>query len=203
MQFTLIDLFAGTGAFSYAFHKTGKVITTFANDILDSSEQIYNLNNEIKMTKKDLIDIDINDIPKADILTAGFPCQPFSIAGKQEGFKDTRSNVFWKILSIIDHHQPACVVLENVKNLLTHDNGNTFKTIKTNLESRGYLVCSRVLDTSEITGIPQHRERIYIVCIKSKNVFDKFNLDFPKINKKKISEFLENDIPEKYYYTDK
>ena len=93
--------------------------------------------------------------------------------------------------------------IRNVKNLLSHDDNKTFNTIKNNIEQRGYNICYKVLNTADITGIPHHRERIYIVCIKSKNVFDKFNLDFPKINKKKISEFLEHDIPEKYYYTDK
>jgi DNA (cytosine-5)-methyltransferase 1 len=130
-------------------------------------------------------------------------CQPFSIAGHQKGFEDERSNVFWKILKIIDHHQPKCVILENVKNLVTHDDGNTFKVIKTNLESRGYNIRHKVLNTSDITGVPQHRERIYIVCLKSKEVFDNFNLDFPKIEKKKINEILENEILEKYYYRDK
>ena len=102
-KYTLVDLFCGTGAFSYAFHQTKEVKTIFANDMLDSSEEIFNLNNDIKLTKKNLIDIKDIDIPTSDILTAGFPCQPFSIAGMQKGFDDERSNVFWKILSIIEN----------------------------------------------------------------------------------------------------
>ena len=200
MQFTLIDLFAGTGAFSYAFHKTGKVITTFANDILDSSEQIYNLNNEIKMTKKDLIDIDINDIPKADILTAGFPCQPFSIAGNKQGFNDVRSNVFWKILEIIKEKEPKIVILENVKNLQTHNNKNTFKIIKENLESLNYFIKYEILNTSKISGIPQNRERIYIICFKDKIIYNKFEFNFEKIKNEPIANFLEKTIQDKYYY---
>jgi len=130
-------------------------------------------------------------------------CQPFSIAGHQEGFADKRSNVFWKILEILDHHQPKCVVLENVKNLLTHDDKKTFQTIKQNLEQRGYHVCYKILNTAKLTGIPQHRERIYIVCFKSKDVFDKFTLEFPQVEKRPISDFLETDVPQKYYYTPK
>jgi DNA (cytosine-5)-methyltransferase 1 len=130
-------------------------------------------------------------------------CQPFSVAGKREGFNDERSNVFWKILSIIDNHFPKCVILENVKNLVSHDEGKTFQIIRDNLEGRGYYICYKVLNTAKITGIPQHRERVYIVCLKSKKIFDKFNLDFSEIDKIPISSFLEDNVPSKYYYTDK
>lgn len=199
----MIDLFAGTGTFSLAFQSTNGVNVVFGNDMVEHSKKIYDENFHHKLTLKDLNEVNNEDIPPHDILTGGFPCQPFSIAGLQEGFKDERSNVFWKILSIIDSHQPKCVILENVKNLVSHDENKTFNTIKSNLEKRGYHICYKILNTADITGIPQHRERIYIVCIKSKNVFDKFTLDFPKIEKRKISEFFEKDIPEKYYYTDK
>ena len=198
----MVDLFAGTGAFSLAF-KESDVDIVFANDMVDHSKKAYDSNFDHKLTLKDLNDIKVEDIPSHDILTGGFPCQPFSIAGHQEGFKDERSNVFWKILSIIDHHQPKCVILENVKNILSHDDHKTFEIIKSNIEKKGYHVCYKVLNTAEITGIPQHRERIYIVCMKSKEVFDLFDLNFPNIQKKKISEFLEDNIPSKYYYTDK
>ena len=129
-------------------------------------------------------------------------CQPFSIAGKQEGFNDERSNVFWKILKIIDKHAPSCIVLENVKNLVSHDDGNTFKTIKENLEKRGYNIRYKVLNTSSITKVPQHRERIYIVGLKDKKVFDKFSLDFDDDNKLPIGSMLESKIDDKYYYTE-
>jgi len=202
-KLNMIDLFAGTGAFSLAFNSTNSVNIVFSNDMCTSSKKIYDENFEHKLTLKNLNDINVEDIPPHDILTGGFPCQPFSIAGLQEGFKDERSNVFWKILSIIDYHKPRCVILENVKNILSHDNGETFNTIKCNLENKGYYIRFKVLNTADITGIPQHRERIYIVCLKSKNVFDKFSLDFPKIEKKKTSSFFEDNILSKYYYTDK
>jgi DNA (cytosine-5)-methyltransferase 1 len=170
--------------------------------MLDSSEEIFNLNNDIKLTKKNLIDIKDIDIPISDILTGGFPCQPFSIAGMQKGFDDERSNVFWKILSIIKNNSPKIVILENVKNLQSHDNGKTFKIIIENLEKLNYHIKYSLLNTSKITGIPQNRERIYIVCFKDKKVCDNFNFDFPEEPLKSVSDFLENDIPEKYYYND-
>lgn len=197
----MIDLFAGTGAFSLAFQDYVNVI--FANDMVAYSKTIYDDNFNHQLILKNLNDIKVEDIPPHDILTGGFPCQPFSIAGLQEGFKDERSNVFWKILSIIDCHQPKCIILENVKNLISHDENKTFKIIINNLEKRGYFICYKVLNTAKITGIPHHRERIYIVCIKSKKVFDKFNLDFPEIDKRNISDFLEYDVSPKYYYNDK
>ena len=199
----MIDLFSGTGAFTNAFEKTGNVECVFSNDMVEWSKKAYDSNFTHKQTLGNLNDIKTEDIPKHDILTGGFPCQPFSIAGKQEGFDDERSNVFWKILSIIDYHNPCCVILENVKNLVTHDEGKTFDIIKKNLTERGYHLRFKVLDTAEITGIPQHRERIYIVCIKSKDVFDKFTLDFPNIPKAQISSLLEATVGDKYYYTDK
>lgn len=198
----MVDLFAGTGAFTLAFKGTNNVDVVFSNDMIDESKTIYDENFNHKLIVKDINDIESENIPPHQILTGGFPCQPFSIAGLKKGFNDERSNVFWKILSIIDVHKPKCIILENVKNLVSHDEKRTFNIIKSNLERRGYYLCYKILNTAEITGIPQNRERIYIVCVKSKEVFDKFNLDFPRIKKQPISNFLEKNIPSKYYYTE-
>jgi len=199
-NYTLVDLFCGTGAFSYAFHRTNKVETIFANDISDSSEEIFNMNNVIQLTKRNVMDMNDTDIPNSDILTAGFPCQPFSIAGMQKGFEDERSHVFWKIVSILKKNKPNIVILENVKNLQSHDNGNTFQIIIENLKTLNYYIKYNILNTSKITGIPQNRERIYIVCFKDKTMSDHFNFDFPEIELKCVSEFLEKDVPERFYY---
>ena len=199
----LIDLFAGKGAFSYSFHSTNKVETVFENDMLDTSEKIFNLNNIIKLTKQDLHTIKEEDLPHFDRLTAGFPCQPFSIAGAQKGFNDKRSNVFWKILSIIKFGLPKIVVLENVKNLQGHDNGNTFKMIVENLENLNYYIKFIILNTCKITCVPQNRERIYIICFKDKNLFEKFNLDFNDIKNMPVNHYLEDNILDKYYYSNK
>ena len=201
---SMIDLFAGTGAFSLAFQSTGKVEVEFGNDMIDASQMIYNQNFTHSITLGDLNDMAEETIPAHDILTGGFPCQPFSIAGLQEGFADQRSNSFWKILSIIDHHSPSCIVLENVKNLVSHDHGNTFQIIQTQLEQRGYHIHTKVLNTARITGIPHHRERIYIVGLKSKRIHAQFHLEFPDVPKRPLSDFLEaGNVPDKYYYTSK
>jgi DNA (cytosine-5)-methyltransferase 1 len=199
--YKMIDLFAGTGAFSYAFHKTNKFETILANDLLDSSEEIYKLNQlGTNFIKQDLLNIDINNIPSHYILTGGFPCQPFSIAGQQKGFEDDRANVFWKILDILKSCQTQIVVLENVKNLQSHDNGNTFKIIKEELEKLNYYVKYTILNTSKITRVPQGRERIYIVCFKDINLYNSFYFDFDEIDCHPIENYLEKNVNDKYYY---
>jgi DNA (cytosine-5)-methyltransferase 1 len=199
---SIIDLFAGTGAFSYVFHKLN-FRTAMANDIEDVSEMIFNLNFKIKMYKGDLTDIDKKSIPKAKILTAGFPCQPFSIAGEMKGFKDPRSNVFWKILEIVEEVKPKIIILENVKNLSTHDKGKTFSIILDSLTNLEYHIKYDILNTSKITEIPHNRERIYIVCFKDKTCCDSFNFDIKECDNLPIVNFLENEIDDKYYYTEK
>ena len=200
----LIDLFAGTGAFSLAFEKNSKCECVFANDIMECSKKIYTLNNpNTTFTLKDLHKIDVNDIPSHDILCAGFPCQPFSIAGNKKGFNDDRSNVFWKIIEILKMHKPEIIILENVKNLKSHDKGNTFNIIETNLKNLNYFIKSAILDTNKITNIPQHRERIYIVGFLNKEKYEKFNFNFPKTITCKISDFLEKNVENKYYYTNR
>ena len=199
-----IDLFAGTGAFTLALERSKKFKCVFTNDMIKSSKQIYELNNpRHKFTLKDLNTINVDDIPSHNLLCGGFPCQPFSIAGEKKGFDDKRSNVFWKIVEILEKHKPEMIILENVKNLKSHDKGNTYKVIESKLESIGYHIKTSILDTNKITSIPQHRERIYIVGFLDKEKFNKFNFEFPQQEQGKISDMLEKDIPEKYYYTDR
>jgi len=199
-----IDLFAGTGAFSLALEKNNKFKCVFSNDMMECSKKIYELNNpEHTFTLQDLNTIKVEDIPEHNLLCGGFPCQPFSIAGDKKGFDDKRSNVFWKILEILAKHKPNLIILENVKNLKSHDKGKTYKTIEGKLQELGYYIKTSILDTSKITSIPQHRERIYIVGFLDKETHDKFNFDFDEKEKKQISDFLEDIIPEKYYYSDR
>jgi len=196
-----IDLFAGTGAFSYVLNSKG-FECVYANDYVSASKSIYSLNHGAKhFDYQDLNKVHVTNIPAHDILCGGFPCQPFSIAGEKKGFNDERSNVFWKIIDILKFHKPRIIILENVKNLTTHDNKNTFKTIQQNLENIGYKLKFKVLDTSIITDVPQHRERIYIIGFLNEDEYDKFNFKFNEVSSKKIVEFLEEKVDDKYYYS--
>lgn len=199
-----VDLFCGTGAFSHVLEKKGNKCI-FANDMVKESESIYNLNHtgDNVFNLNDLNDIDTKDIPPHDLLCGGFPCQPFSIAGEKKGFQDERANVFWKIIDILKYHKPSIVILENVKNLISHNKGNTFKTIIDNLKLLNYNIKYKVLDTSKITKIPQHRERIYIVGFLDKKEYDKFDFDFEEEENVSIFSLLESDIEDKYYYTNR
>lgn len=199
----MVDLFAGTGAFTLAFENTGLFECVYANDIEKNSKTIYENNFKTKFVLADLNDIDVSSIPKHEILTGWFPCQPFSIAGLQKGFDDKRTNVFWKILEIIEYHKPRVAILENVKNLTSHDNGNTFKTIINNLEKLGYHIKFNILNTCKITKIPQNRERIYIICFKNKEDYDKFDFTFPAVTCDPIISYLNDNTNDNYYYGEK
>lgn len=195
----MVDLFTGTGGFSVGLEFCTCVLS---NDFCTESLEIYNLNHPPGIfLLKNIMDIDVQEeIPKHNILTGGFPCQPFSIAGTRKGFDDIRSNVFWKIIEILRIHQPEVIILENVKNLMTHDEGRTYETIIDQLTTVGYHIKSAILDTSKITGVPHHRERIYIVGFKSIEMSEAFNFEFPIIPNRKITTFLEDNIQPKYYY---
>jgi DNA (cytosine-5)-methyltransferase 1 len=199
-----VDLFAGTGGFSMALRAVGGYDTVYANDLDPNSKKAFDANHQqTKLTLKTLIDVDPKSIPAMDLCTAGFPCQPFSIAGLRQGFDDVRSNVFWKLLEIIKYHLPETFILENVKNLVSHDNGNTFQTIKNALEGAGYHLKFKVVNTCLITNIPQNRERIYIVGFRDAEKCQAFVFPPDVAETRPLTSFLEADIPDKYYYSDK
>src|SRR3989344_7049494 len=162
-----LDLFAGVGGIRLAFENAG-FKTVFANDHDKKCKETYDLNfNEPKLAVKDIWKIYIKEeIPDFDVLLAGFPCQAFSIAGKQNGFKDkeTGGNLFFSIARILGIKKPQAFMLENVKNLESHNEGNTFKFIKNILEKRlKYHIKYKVLNSMTHGNIPQNRERIFIV----------------------------------------
>jgi DNA (cytosine-5)-methyltransferase 1 len=166
-----IDLFCGLGAFHQAFDLNNsndvKYNCVFACDIDTGIQQLYNENYNI-VPKGDITKINIDEIPAFDILCAGFPCQPFSLAGKKEGFNDKeKGNLFFSILKIIDKKKPRQIILENVKNLLSINVGKTFNTIMDELKKRNYNVTHRIID-SKYYNCPQSRQRLFIVCDKNK-----------------------------------
>ena len=171
MKFKFIDLFAGIGGFHLALNKlNGECV--FASEWDKECQKVYEKNFQIKPFG-DITKIEEKNIPKHDVLCAGFPCQAFSVSGKRLGFKDTRGTLFFDVARIIKYHQPKLILLENVKNFLTHDNGNTISVVKKTLEELNYNVFYKVLNSSNF-GIPQKRERIYIVAFNKKLKINEF-----------------------------
>lgn len=174
---TLLSFFAGVGGIDLGFHQAGNFKTIYANEFDKFARTTFEANFNLKVDHRDIRNISEEEIPYGDILLAGFPCQPFSVAGYRKGFEDDRGGLFFDTLRIIKKVQPKVVFLENVKNMVTHDNGNTFKVIREGLEMNGYYLKWAVLNAKEYGNIPQNRERIYIVGFRSKDAFEKF--DFP------------------------
>lgn len=204
-KFRTLDLFAGIGGIRIGFENAG-FKTVFANDFDEPCRKTYDLNfKDSKLIVEDIRKIGIDDLPEFDFLLAGFPCQAFSIAGYRQGFKDekNRGNLFFDIARIIEARKPEGFMLENVKNLRNHDGGHTFEVIEKTLKDLGYHVKSKVLNSMEYGNIPQNRERIYIVGFKNKNYLDKFKFPEPVKLKVKITDLLEKNVPDKYYYNGK
>lgn len=200
-----LDLFAGIGGIRMGFEKAG-FTTVFANDFEKHCKNTYDLNfKNSKLIIEDIRKIGIDDLPEFDFLLAGFPCQAFSIAGYRQGFKDekNRGNLFFDIARILEARKPEGFLLENVKNLKSHDKGRTFEIIYDTLTKLGYHVKSKVLNSMEYGNVPQNRERIYIVGFRNKDYINRF--EFPKSQplKVKITEILEKEVDDKYYYNGK
>lgn len=203
--FKTIDLFAGVGGIRIGFENAG-FKTVFANDFEPQCKTTYDLNFKTsKLIVEDIRKIGIDDLPEFDFLLGGFPCQAFSIAGYRQGFKDEkgRGNLFFDIARILEARKPEGFLLENVKNLKSHDGGKTFKIIEDALKDLGYHVKVKVLNTMEYGNVPQNRERIYIVGFKNKLYSDRFEFPTPVKLTTKITDLLEKNIPEKYYYNGK
>lgn len=158
------ELFAGIGGFRLGLEQASpRFKTVWANEIDKHASQIYRTHwNDGSLHEGDIREIQTSDIPDIDLLAGGFPCQPFSMAGKREGFADTRGTLFHEILRVAKAKQPKMLFLENVKGLLSHDNGDTFETILRALGNAGYWWEYKVLN-SKFFGVPQNRERVFII----------------------------------------
>jgi DNA (cytosine-5)-methyltransferase 1 len=211
-NFTYIDLFAGIGGFRSAFTKLGGKCV-YTNEWDKYSSQTYCAwYDEEEISNEDIREVNHKKIPSHDILCAGFPCQPFSLAGvskkqslgRAHGFDDKlQGNLFFSIMSIVDAKRPKVLFLENVKNLKSHDKGNTWKVIKNEIEKRNYILFDNVINAKY--WVPQSRERVFMVAF-DKKVFGKtINFSFPKQKKKVkvLKEILENNPDPKYTLSDK
>lgn len=193
-ELTFIDLFAGIGGFHQAMKDFGGKCV-FACDIDPDCRKTYELNYGI-MPAGDITKINASDIPPHDVLCAGFPCQSFSKAGKRLGFDDeTKGTLFFDICRILEYHKPKYVLLENVRNLAGHDHGNTWKVIHNKLKSLGYnLLPEPVIFSPHYLGVPQYRERVYIMCIRNDiGQVKPFVFDKNKITECSVESILQND----------
>jgi len=188
--YKFIDLFAGIGGFHYALSSYG-ANCVFASEWDKNAAHTYEKNHNIK-PEGDITLIKEEDIPSHDILCAGFPCQAFSISGKQNGFEDTRGTLFFDIARILKRHQPKVLFLENVRNLIRHDNGETMRVISSTLKDLGYNIYDKILNTSNF-GLPQNRQRIYIVGFRKDISIEEFNFPTPVKEKVSLNEFLEKN----------
>lgn len=198
---TTADFFAGIGGIRIGLEDAG-FETVFSNDFEPFCKVTYDLNfKEAPLTVEDIFKVDEKSLPRFNIFAGGFPCQPFSIAGYRKGFKDKgRGDIFFEIARILEYIKPQVVFLENVKNLKSHDSERTYKIIEKTLQKLGYHIKSEVLNTMKYGGVPQNRERIYIVGFRNKKHAERFNFPEPIVLKTKVVDLLEENVPEKYYY---
>ena len=209
-SFTLGSLFAGIGGIDLGFKKAG-IRPIWANEIDTYCAETFKANHpNTDLIVRDICNISAQNLPTVDILTGGFPCQPFSIAGYRKGFDDERGNLFFHIIRLLKEFQnenrlPKIIFLENVKNLYSHNNGETYKIVREELNNLGYYVTEKILNTYEYGNIPQNRERLYIIAFLNEQ--QKNNFIWP--NKIKLTNTIDNlidwnnDVDKKYYYTSK
>lgn len=203
-DYTMIDLFAGIGGTRLGFHQTNRVRSVFSSEIDKFSVKTYKANFG-ETPFGDITEIDEKDIPEHNILVAGFPCQAFSQAGKKLGFKDIRGTLFFDVARIINKKKPEAFLLENVKNLKTHDKGRTFKIIINTLEEIGYEVYTMLYKAKDF-GAPQSRERIYLVGFNKEKVpnYSEFKCPVPTHkDETRVGDILETKVSDKYTISNK
>lgn len=199
---TVAGLFAGVGGIELGFQRAG-FTPVFANEIDKYAATTYASNHAHHLEVGDITELPSEKLPDGlTVLAGGFPCQPFSVAGYRKGFEDDRGNVFRDIVRLMQDKTPEIVFLENVKNLHSHDGGNTFRVIHESLEASGYSVAAKVLNSSEYGNIPQNRERIYIIGFRDPLVNAKFQWPEPIPLTTKLSDLIDvnKKVDKKYFY---
>lgn len=201
----VLSLFCGCGGLDMGFVNAGYDII-WSNDIDHYACQTYAANFDNHVIEGDIFKIKLEDLPKFDVLLGGFPCQPFSMMGEKRGFDDTRGTLFFRIAEIVKYkierdEKPKVIVLENVRNLMTHDKGRTYTTIKRVLEDDlNYKIYTKILNSADY-GIPQTRNRTYIVCFDNKSV--DFTFPPPRVLNLTLQDLLETNVSEKYFLSEK
>ena len=212
------SLFAGVGGMELGFQQVNKgkaFEMIWANEFDENACKTYRFNFDHEMMEQDIHELNAKDLPAVDVLTAGFPCQAFSVAGYQKGFKDPRGNLFFEIMRIVEElpEKPKVLFLENVKNFYSHDKGRTYKIVKQALESHGYSVFIEILNTAEYTEIPHNRERTFIICFRDEVgwalnnqlecswIFDSLFPPSKSEKRKHVRDLLEKKkVDDRYYY---
>ena len=204
-MFTLASFFAGVGGIDKGFEDTGRCHTIYANEFDEYPAKTFEANFPIEVEVKDINEVQGNDVPDVDIIVGGFPCQAFSIAGLRQGFDDEkgRGELFFQLARIVRHKRPAAALFENVKNLVGHDNGNTFRVICQELEAMGYHINYRVLNAMKYGNMAQNRERIYITAFLDEDAAKNFEWPEPVELTTSVTDIIDfhNMVDEKYYYT--
>ena len=201
--YTIASFFGGVGGIDLGFEQTKKFSSVFINEFDKSAQETISINfPKVELNKNDIHIIDEVEVPDTDIIVGGFPCQAFSIAGYRRGFHDDRGDLFFELLRMISYHKPKAIFIENVKNLVTHDHGNTFKVIREALTLNGYYIKWKVMNGKDYGNVPQNRERIYIVGFKNKKAFDNFNFPEPIELINGLSTIIDfsTKMDDRYYY---
>ena len=197
-DFTFIDLFAGLGGFRIALESLGAKCV-YSNEWDEPVREVY-ADNFGDIPEGDITQVDENSIPEHDILCAGFPCQAFSISGKQRGFEDSRGTLFFDVARIVKAKKPKIIFMENVKNFASHDDGKTLAVVKAIMEELGYKFHQKVLNAVNY-GVPQKRERVYMVCFRNDLNIENFVFPKPFALKRHVEDFLledENQVKDLY-----
>lgn len=180
-KYNIAAFFSGVGGIELGFEQTNEFRVVYANEFDKYARQTYQLNHpDIYLDGRDIHAVQPKDIPaeRVDVIMGGFPCQAFSIAGYRKGFDDDRGDLFFELLRMIEGRKPRAIFIENVKNMVGHDHGNTFKVIREALTENNYFIKWKVLNGKDCGNIPQNRERIYIVGFDTKEAYDLF--EFPE-----------------------
>lgn len=204
LELTVASFFTGVGGIDLGF-ESQDFRTVYANEFDEKARETFALNfPHVQLDERDIREVSASEVPSTDIIVGGFPCQAFSIEGYRQGFHDEkgRGTLFFELARIVEEKQPRAIFLENVKNLVRHDKGNTLRVILKTLEDLGYYVTYQVMNASEYGNIPQGRERIYIVGFKDKSVSERFQFPDKVELTKSVFDVIDfkTQVDEQYYY---